>query len=168
MQIGYLWKSPVSTEPFYVVISWHYDIFRYCLAPTGGLPVLGLRLKRPAPFPAWILYDTRPFSPSSSSLAITYKITKLSAEIQTLCQITTDTRRTGAWLLETVWRIIFLCGADGLMKPREDSCSQLVKTEALLDPLMLCMHTVSFCLFIEILVIFFFSSSLYIKLRLCI
>lgn len=39
--------------------------------------MFGLRLKRPALLPACMRYDTRPFSPSSSSRAITYKMTNL-------------------------------------------------------------------------------------------
>lgn len=49
--------------------------------------MLGFRLKWPALLPAWILYDTRPFSPSSSSRAITYKITNLLIKIQRKCEI---------------------------------------------------------------------------------
>lgn len=55
----------------------HYS-YMLCLSLKIILPVLGFRLKRPALLPVWILYDTLPFSPSSSSRAITYKITNLS------------------------------------------------------------------------------------------
>lgn len=74
MSIGYLWKVTILHS------SLKHDFFfkMMCLALKISLPVFGFRLKRPALLPAWILYDTLPFSPSSSSRAITYKTTNLS------------------------------------------------------------------------------------------